>query len=206
MDSPEGDTYRTALAPACAELRVQGSRFIAEVFPINSEAEARAYLEAVRRREHAATHHCMAYRLGPTGAVFRYSDDGEPSGTAGLPILRQIESHGLTNTLVVVTRYFGGVKLGRGGLTRAYAAAAALALDQVHVVEQHVRVLFRLQFAYADTAPVMRLLERTGARICETQYGAATELLIEVPRSHAHAFPEAFAEALAGRGQCCRID
>src|SRR5690606_11612852 len=124
-----GDTYRVVAGTARAELREKGSRFIAEVFPVETEEEAAAAIEAVRRREHAATHHCTAYRLGPEGELFRASDDGEPSGTAGLPILRQIEARGLTNTLVVVTRYFGGTKLGRGGLIRAYGEAAARALD-----------------------------------------------------------------------------
>jgi uncharacterized YigZ family protein len=202
MNRTECDTYRVVAGIARAEVRKKGSRFIAEVFPVENEEEAATAIETVRRREHAATHHCMAYRLGPEGDLFRYSDGGEPPGTAGLPILHQIESRGLTNTLVVVTRYFGGVKLGRGGLARAYAEAAALALEQASVVRRKVCVLFRLRFAYADTASVMRLLERTGARIRQTHYDTATELLVEVPRSQGRAFEEAFAEVLAGRGQC----
>ncbi len=202
MNGSSDDTYRVVAGTARAELREKGSRFIAEVFPVETEEEAVAAIEAVRRREHAATHHCTAYRLGPEGELFRVNDDGEPSGTAGLPILRQIDARGLTNTLVVVTRYFGGTKLGRGGLSRAYSEAAARALDQAPVTECIVTVPFRLRFAYADTAPVMRLIERTGARIRATRYDAETELLVEVPRSQAAAFAEAFVEMLAGRGQC----
>ncbi|BBM70310.1 IMPACT family protein [Rhodothermus marinus] len=202
MNGSSGDTYRVVAGTARAELREKGSRFIAEVFPVETEEEAAAAIEAVRRREHAATHHCTAYRLGPEGELFRASDDGEPSGTAGLPILRQIEARGLTNTLVVVTRYFGGTKLGRGGLIRAYGEAAARALDLAPVAERVITVPFRLRFAYDDTAPVMRLIERMGARIRETCYDAETELLVEVPRSKAIAFAEAFVETLAGRGQC----
>ncbi|MDQ7040348.1 MAG: YigZ family protein [Rhodothermus sp.] len=202
MNSNAEDTYRVVAGTARAELRIKGSRFIAEVFPVETEAEATKAIVAVRRREHAATHHCTAYRLGPEGEVFRYHDDGEPSGTAGLPILRQIEARQLTNTLVVVTRYFGGIKLGRGGLIRSYGEVAARALDQAPVAERVVTVRFRLRFAYGDTAPVMRLIERTGARIGATRYDTETELLVEVPRSSASAFAKAFVEALAGRGQC----
>ncbi len=202
MNGSRGDTYRVVTGTAWAELREKGSRFIAEVFPVETEEEVAAAIEAVCRREHAATHHCTAYRLGTEGGLFRANDDGEPSGTAGLPILRQIEARGLTNTLVVVTRYFGGTKLGRGGLIRAYGEAAARALDLAPVAERIVTHPFRLRFAYADTAPVMRLIERTGARIRETRYDAETELIVEVPCSQAAAFVEAFFEALAGRGQC----
>ncbi|SHK09669.1 IMPACT family protein [Rhodothermus profundi] len=202
MNSKVGDTYRVVVGEARAELRVKGSRFLAEVFPVETAEEVAVAVEAVRRREHAATHHCTAYRLGPSGEVFRYNDDGEPSGTAGLPILRQIETRGLTNTLVVVTRYFGGTKLGRGGLMRAYGEAAASALDQAPVAERVVTIPFRLRFAYEDTAPVMRLIERTGARIRKTHYDTETEMLVDVPRAQAVAFREAFVEALAGRG-CC---
>ncbi|HLA62868.1 MAG TPA: YigZ family protein, partial [Rhodothermales bacterium] len=124
MDS---DRYPTlAASPAPVEPpKTKGSRFIGDAFPARSEAEVAACLERVRRREHTATHHCWAARLGvpgPTGygARPRYSDDGEPGGSAGLPILREIDRRGLSDVLVVVTRYYGGTKLGTGGLARAY--------------------------------------------------------------------------------------
>lgn len=202
MNSSASDTYRVVADAVRAEWREKGSRFIAEVFPVETEKEVVAAIEAVRRREHAATHHCIAYRLGPEGEICRYHDDGEPAGTAGLPILRQLEARGLTNTLVVVTRYFGGTKLGRGGLIRAYGEAARRALGQAPVAERKMLVSFRLRFAFADTGSVMHLIERTGARIRETRYHTETELWVEVPRSHAVAFAEAFVETLAGRGQC----
>ena len=102
------------------ETKVKGSRFIAEATDVRDEEMTMAFVADVRGREPGATHHCWAYRLGTGGDAFRYNDDGEPSGTAGPPILRQIDALGLTNTLVVVTRYYGGTKLGTGGLLRAY--------------------------------------------------------------------------------------
>ncbi|MEX0599035.1 MAG: YigZ family protein, partial [Rhodothermales bacterium] len=128
------DAYKSIRGPAAAEMKVRGSRFIGEAIPVRDEEEAALRIDEVKRREHAATHHCTAYRLGPEGDVFRYNDDGEPGGTAGPPILRQIESRDLTDILVVVTRYFGGTQLGTGGLARAYGEAAEQALEAADVV------------------------------------------------------------------------
>ena len=122
------DTYLTLREGAEAQIKVKGSRFLAEAVPVADEAVAEAALATIRKREYNATHHCTAYRIGPAADLFRFNDDGEPSGTAGQPILRQIEGRELTNTLVVVTRYYGGTKLGTGGLIRAYGEAASLAL------------------------------------------------------------------------------
>lgn len=196
------DTFRTLAAPALAEPpKVKGSRFIGEAFPVATEAEAEAQLEAVRRREHAATHHCWALRLGTDGQRFRYSDDGEPSGTAGIPILRQIDARELTDVLVVVTRYFGGTKLGTGGLLRAYGEAAAAVLDAATVEVRIERVPVRLRFAYADTSPAMHALHAFDAEIAEQHYSDETELVVLVRRSQAEALREAFVEALGGRGE-----
>lgn len=195
------DSYRTLARPASAEPpKTKGSRFIGEAFPVRSEEEAMARLEAVRKREHAATHWCWAYRLGVEGEAFRYSDDGEPSGSAGAPILRQIEARDLTNTLVVVTRYYGGTKLGTGGLVRAYGEAAALALDAAPVAERIVRVPVRLRFAYDDTSPAMHTIGRFDAEIAEQHYAEDTELVVRVRRSEADALRAAFTDALGGRG------
>ena len=195
------DSYRTLARPASAEPpKTKGSRFIGEAFPVRTEEEAMARLEAVRKREHAATHWCWAYRLGVEGDAFRYSDDGEPSGSAGAPILRQIEARELTNTLVVVTRYYGGTKLGTGGLVRAYGEAASEVLDAARIVEHVVRVPVRLRFAYDDTSPAMHTVNRFDAEIAEQHYAEDTELVVRVRRSEADALRAAFVEALGGRG------
>jgi uncharacterized YigZ family protein len=179
----------------------KGSRFIGEAFPVTTEAEAEARLDAVRKREYAATHWCWAWRLGLEGDAFRTSDDGEPSGSAGAPILRQIDARDLTNTLVVVTRYYGGTKLGVGGLVRAYGEAASDALDAARTVEHVVRVPVRLRFAYDDTSPAMHTVNRFDAEIAEQHYTANTELVVRVRRSEAEALRAAFVEALGGRGE-----
>ena len=132
--------------------------------------------------------------------MHRFNDDGEPSGTAGAPILRQIDARELTHTLVVVTRYYGGTKLGTGGLIRAYGEAAALALDAAPVEQHTRRTRLRLRFAYADTSPAMHTLSRFDTEIVETHYSDETEIVVGVRRSEVEAFRTAFTEALAGRG------
>jgi uncharacterized YigZ family protein len=194
------DLYRTIRSRTITEIKVKGSRFIAEAIPVLSEEEAAGEIEAIKKREYSATHHCTAYRLGPDGSLFRYNDDGEPNGTAGLPILRQIDARSLTNTLVVVTRYFGGTKLGTGGLIRAYGDAANEALDAARVEEHVVRVPVVVSFDYADTSPAMHTVGLFDAEIEDMQYSDMTTLRLAVRRSEVEAFSEAFVNALSGRG------
>lgn len=205
MGEEAGDTYRTLAAPSRAETKVKGSRFLAEAFPVESGVAAEEKITEVRRREHKATHHCTAYRTGPRGQTFRYDDDGEPSGTAGPPILKQIDGHGLTNTLVVVTRYFGGTKLGTGGLVSAYGGAASDALEAARLCTRVLRVPLRLRFAYDDTAPATRVIEQFEAAVLEAQYTAETELTVGVRRSEAERFLKVFMNALGARGAAERL-
>jgi len=196
------DTYRSIARPTLVEPpKTKGSRFIGEAFPVTTEADAEARLDAVRKREYAATHWCWAWRLGLDGDAFRFNDDGEPSGSAGAPILRQIDARELTNTLVVVTRYYGGTKLGVGGLVRAYGEAASAALDVAGIVEHVVRVPVRLRFAYDDTSPAMHTVNRFDAEIAEQHYTDDTQLVVRVRRSEAEALQAAFVDALGGRGE-----
>lgn len=194
------DTYYTLGEDARAEIKVKGSRFIAEARRVEGVEEAEAEIAAIRKRAYTATHHCTAYRIGPTGQFFRYNDDGEPSGTAGAPILRQIDARHLTNTLVVVTRYFGGTKLGTGGLLRAYGEAAALVLDAAPVEERILRDRIRLRFGYDDTSPALHVINQFDAEILDTRYTEATEIVVGVRRSEVEPFVEAFVNALGGRG------
>ena len=206
MSPPGPDTYRTLVRSAAAEPpKTKGSRFIGEAFPAVTEQEAEARLDAVRKREHAATHWCWAWRLGIEGDTFRYSDDGEPNGSAGAPILRQIDARDLTNAIVVVTRYYGGTKLGTGGLVRAYGEAAGAVLDAARIVERVVRVPVRLRFAYDDTSPAMHTVSRFDAEIAEQHYASDTQLVVHVRRSEAAALCAAFVEALGGRGKVERV-
>ena len=199
------DVYHTLRDRSLAEIKVKGSRFIGEAMPIADEGEAKAKIAAVQERTYRASHHCTAYRIGVEGDLFRYDDDGEPSGTAGRPILRKIEGRGLTDTLVVVTRFFGGTKLGTGGLARAYADAAEGALAAGRVVRRVLRDAVRLRFGYEDTSPVMRLLHRFDVETGEESYTDETELVVRVRRSEVESFLQAFIEALGGRGHAERL-
>jgi len=194
------DAYRTIEASATATHRVEGSRFLAEALPVENREEAEDRIAAVRAREPKATHHCSAYRLGPTGDTFHYDDDGEPNGTAGRPILQQIETRSLTNTGVVVTRYFGGTELGTGGLARAYGTAAATVLDRASVVKRIVRVPVRVRYDYDDTALAEQVLRQFDATVQDSCYTDVTILTVGVRRSEVEAFVEAFTNALGGRG------
>jgi uncharacterized YigZ family protein len=195
------DRYETLAGPHHLETpRTKGSRFIADAYPIDSAEAAEASIKTVRKTYHDATHHCFAYRLGREGSTYRSSDDGEPSGSAGVPILRQIEASGLSDILVVVTRYYGGTKLGTGGLGRAYGGAASAVLGEA---KRRVRLLsgkVELAFSYEDTAPVMRLLDRFNGRITSSLYGDGTTLTVEIPLSQIEPFADAFVDELRGRG------
>ncbi len=200
------DTYRTLDGSGRAEHTVDGSRFLAEAVAVASRTAAEETIAAVRAREHKATHHCSAYRLGVAGDTFRYDDDGEPSGTAGRPILRQIDARDLTNTLVVVTRYFGGTELGTGGLARAYGDAAAAALERADGVERVVRTPLRIRYDYDDTAPAERVLRQFDAEVRDSEYTDVTTLTVGVRTSRVDAFVEAFRNALSDRGELTRVD
>ncbi|MFB6229818.1 MAG: YigZ family protein [Salinibacter sp.] len=199
------DTYRTLATSARAERTVDGSRFLVDAKPAGSRAAVQAQIETIREREPSATHHCSAYRLGQDGDDFRYDDDGEPSGTAGQPILRQIDARELTNTLVVVTRYFGGTELGTGGLARAYGDAAAMALDRASIVERVVRIPVRLRFDYDDTSPAQRVLQQFDTEVQDSEYTDVTTLTVGVRQSEVDAFVDAFTNALSDRGDVLRV-
>lgn len=199
------DTYRTVESTARAEHTADGSRFLAVAVPVSTREAVQAQIETVRGREPKATHHCSAYRLGQDGDDFRYDDDGEPSGTAGQPLLRQIDARDLTNTLVVVTRYFGGTELGTGGLLRAYGDAASAALDRASIVEQVVRTPVRLRFDYDDTSPAQRVLQQFDVEVQDSDYTDVTTLTVGVRQSEVDAFVAAFTNALSDRGEVLRV-
>jgi len=185
---------------------VEGSRFIAHVHPVASRAEAEDWYGEVREREHSATHHCTAFRVGRDGDTFHYNDDGEPSGTAGPPILRQIDGHGLTDTAIVVTRYYGGTKLGTGGLIRAYGDAAREVLERARIVQKVVRVSVHVRFAYDDTSPASRVLDRFDIEVIDRRYSEVTEVVVGVRASEVQQFVDAFTNGLGDRGTVLSID
>ncbi len=152
--------YHTILQPTQAEFRDRGSKFIAYAYPITGIAEFKEKLAALKKEHPKAVHHCFAYRIGMDGNVFRVSDDGEPSGSAGRPILGQIDSKELTNVVVIVVRYFGGTLLGVPGLINAYKTVTQEALANAAVIQKPVLVNYRLQFDYSRMNDVMRLVKQ----------------------------------------------
>ena len=153
------DTYRMLDAPGEGLYKEKGSKFIASAFTVMSEDEAKQAIAETKKRYFDARHHCFAYMIGPDKSCFRSSDDGEPSGTAGKPILNQILSKDVTNVCVIVVRYFGGIKLGVSGLINAYKTAAREALDNARIVEKTVNEIYSLQYPYALMNDVMRVMK-----------------------------------------------
>lgn len=166
--------YRTVKQESEIEQVIKRSRFIGRCFPVTNEQEALALLERIRRQHWDATHNCYAYSIGEHGACARFSDDGEPSGTAGMPMMEAIRRIGVTDVLVVVTRYFGGILLGAGGLVRAYASAAAAAIEAAGKLEIHRCAKLTLRVPYALWGRVETLLRERPqhVQIASVQYEA----------------------------------
>lgn len=156
---PIKDTYNSIGSPSRGLYKDQGSRFISFAYPVETEAQVKEFVDSLKKEYHDARHHCFAYRLGLDGSRYRMNDDGEPSSTAGRPILSQIDSAGLSDVLVVVVRYFGGIKLGVPGLIKAYKTAAQDALAQAAKVEKTAAVSYHIEFDYMNMDSVMRTLK-----------------------------------------------
>ena len=153
------DTYKTIAGPSEGIYREKGSKFIALAFPVETEAEVKEKLAEIQKQYFDARHHCYSYILGPNKDAYRLNDNGEPSGTAGRPIHGQLLSKDLTNTLVIVVRYFGGIKLGVSGLINAYKTAAKDALDHATIIEKTVDETYKVSFDYSVMNSVMQLLK-----------------------------------------------
>ncbi len=160
--------------------RDNGSRFIALAYPVETVAEVKAIVEGLKKEYHDARHHCFAYRLGHTGEVFRASDDGEPAGSAGRQILAQIDSASLSDVLVVVVRYFGGIKLGIPGLIRAYRTSASEALENAGTVEKVASKLFLVSFPYLSMNAVMKTVKDLSLTPSEQEFGSACRMELRV--------------------------
>ncbi|MBX2799801.1 MAG: IMPACT family protein [Myxococcales bacterium] len=191
-------SYRTLSAPSdFADDPVKGSRFGALVGPAGSEPEALALLADAERRWPDASHLAWAYRL--RGGAHRSSDAGEPGGSAGRPILAQIDGHGLLDVMAVVARWFGGTKLGVGGLIRAYGGCAGRALDRAAVVEVVPVRALQIVHTYDDTGAVQRVVAARGLTVTHTDWAADVTLQLEVPEPEVNDIVAALADATAGR-------
>ena len=178
------DEYRTLQDISQGLYKEKGSKFIAMAIPVDSIDEVRLQLEHLHKCYHDARHHCYAYRLGEEPYEVRYNDDGEPSGTAGKPIFGQIQSFELTNVLIVVIRYFGGVKLGTGGLIQAYRSASKDALENGKIITKTWKSLLEIRFNYLQMNEVMRIIKDEGLRIIHQESQGQSCILLEIRKGN----------------------
>ena len=191
--------YRTIKAAGQAELVIKKSRFICQVGRVHTEAEAQAFIAGVRKQEPKATHHFPAYQLGDDDHIQRASDDGEPAGTAGVPMLKTLQEMGLHDVVAVTTRYFGGIKLGAGGLIRAYANSVAAAVHEVGIVRRVMLQTMNLAVPYPQLDSLQHYLNTNAIALLNSDYGAAVTLTIAVPKSEAAAVAMAITDLTAGK-------
>lgn len=163
------DFYFTIEKPSSAEFKDRGSKFIAYAFPIETAEDFKQQLQILKKEHPRAVHHCFAYRIGTDGNNFRSSDDGEPAGTAGKPILGQIDSRGVTNAAIIVVRYWGGTLLGVPGLINAYKMAASLALQVTPVVQKQVEVICSIEFDYTRMNEVMKIIKQYNCTVISSE-------------------------------------
>lgn len=188
--------YITVSGPAEAEVLVRKSRFIAHVAPAQSEAEAWSIIEGIRAQHGGASHNCFAFKAG---TAQRMSDDGEPSGTAGRPIFDVLDKQGLSDTVIVVTRYFGGILLGAGGLVRAYSQAAVAGLEAAGLAEASMAVDLKLALEYPLVGKVQHLLLQRGVLTLDTVFGEEVLIEARTRQEEAAALESALAELSSGR-------
>lgn len=191
------DSYLVPRDYGEAEFVEKRSRFIGQVWRVETEEEARARIEETRKRFHDARHHCFCYVLRE-GGVLRYSDDGEPQGTAGQPMLNVFLKEEVTNAVCVVTRYFGGILLGAGGLTRAYGGTAKLALDAAGISRMRLWAVLLVSCGYSLYERMRLLVERSGGAVENADFGADVVLTVLLPAEDVAAFREAVTELSAG--------
>jgi len=177
------DKYKEIKSPSLGIYKEKGSKFIAYSYPVYSEQEVKERLEEVKKIEHSARHHCYAYIITPDKSLQRANDDGEPSSTAGKPILGQIQSNDLTNILIIVVRYFGGIKLGVTGLIRSYKTAAADSISQAIFVTKTIKEQYKVSFKYPLMNDVMRLIKEHKLEIINTDFQIDCNLIFAVPKS-----------------------
>jgi uncharacterized YigZ family protein len=201
------DSFLTIQAAARAEIKVKCSRFIGESFRVTTVDDALSQLATVRKREYQANHHCYAYTVRTEGDhQFRYADDGEPSGTAGRPIYDIITGRKVTNLLLVVTRYFGGTKLGTGGLVRAYGDTAKATLEASGVLEILITSSFRCRIDFSLYDQWLREIHKLEAKVDDAQFSDRVVLTVSIRKSRVESLLGAFRELTSGKGEVEEID
>ncbi len=194
----EQDFYITIDGPKRTQIKEKNSKFIASVTPIKNKDEAQSFLEIIKSEFHDASHHCFSYKLGEEGLDIRYSDDGEPSGSAGKPILFAINKFKYTNVIVIVTRFYGGTKLGVGGLSRAYSEAAKQVLEICSPSKVILTQKIKIFSTYEDILAVKSLISEFAVNFHEF-YTDSVEISAEIPRSQVKIFEGRLIEATAAR-------
>jgi uncharacterized YigZ family protein len=180
----EEDVYQTIETDSEGLFKDKGSKFIAYAFPVDNETDVKEILLRVKKDHHSARHHCYAWRIGTELIQHRANDDGEPSSTAGKPILGQLQSFNLTNTLVIVVRYFGGTLLGVSGLINAYKNAAADALKNAAIVSRQIEKKWQLNFTYNELSEVMNFVKQENLTVLSTRFEEKCELIYSVRKNN----------------------
>ena len=198
-------SYKTIRNRASDSITIEKSEFIGVISPVRTDEEAVSFIESVRADNRKARHNCYAYILRD-GFITRYSDDGEPQGTAGLPILDVLQKNGLTDVVIVVTRYFGGILLGKGGLTRAYSNAASLALNAAEIVEMLSGYYLTIESDYSWYERIIRCLGEQGARVDNTEFAENVKLTAAVKAEACDRLTEALVDLMNGSVNIVKSD
>ncbi len=187
------DTYKTITKPSKEVLfKDRSSKFFGYAYPVNSEEEIKLHIDQLKKDHYNARHWCYAWQLGKEYEHYRANDDGEPSNSAGMPIYGQLQSFDVTNVLIVVVRYFGGTKLGVGGLIQAYKTAAKLALESSSMVEKTIDELFQLNFGYAEMNTIMRIIKDEKLNITKQKMELDCEFILSIRKKEANRIFEIF--------------
>ncbi len=193
------DKYSTIQNLSKGEFKDKGSKFIAYAFEINSENDFKIHLDKIKKEHFKARHHCYAYAIGPEHEIYRYNDDGEPAGTAGLPIYNQIKSKNLSNTAIVVVRYFGGTKLGVSGLINAYKKATIDALNKSEIIIKYIEDTLSIKYDFKFTGEIMKVINSSDAYISENKYEEMPELIIKIRKSKTIEFTKSIFSSILKR-------
>lgn len=198
--------YKGVRQVSANEIEIQRSRFICELFPVHTQEEAEYTLNLVRESYKDATHHCFAYIVGEHGILMRMSDDGEPQGTSGPPMLEVLKKRGLSDTLAVVTRYFGGIKLGANGLVGAYSRSVSEALDKTEIVTYTPTVIARVEIDYAPYGRLVNKLIELGAEEIEKDFSSGVSAVYAVREDRFEQFEKSVAAITSGSGKITEIE
>jgi len=186
------DSFLSIESPSTGLFKTKGSKFLSYAFPVNSEDEIKEHLNKIKKEHYSARHHCFAWRLGAEKNNFRVNDDGEPSFSAGKPILGQIQKLDLSDILIIVVRYFGGTLLGVGGLIQAYKSAASDALEHAQIKEKVETVPFEIKFEYTQMNEVMHLFKKTRLPVLKKEFNLSCKIFSEIRKSKADSLTEIF--------------